>query len=115
MANEVSLRSFCYRPSFTTEIRQIYILSFEIFYFGGINGDVEAMDHWWIQHVLHPVDQREWFSLSLLCACIVISHLLEENWWANKSITVFLLDLVSGAVVVLIGKGQSSRLLVISE
>ncbi|GFZ03665.1 mannose-6-phosphate isomerase, type I [Actinidia rufa] len=52
MADEVSLRSFCYRPSFTTEIRQIYILSFEIFYFGGINGDVEAMDHWWNQHVL---------------------------------------------------------------
>ncbi|XP_057512470.1 sodium/hydrogen exchanger 1-like [Actinidia eriantha] len=53
--------------------------------------------------------------VTLLCACIVIGHLLEENRWANESITALLLGLASGAVVLLIRKGQSSRLLVFSE
>jgi sodium/hydrogen exchanger 8 len=30
---------------------------------------------------------------ALLCACIVIGHLLEENRWANESITALLLVL----------------------
>ena len=28
---------------------------------------------------------------ALLCACIIIGHLLEENRWANESITALLL------------------------
>ena len=28
---------------------------------------------------------------TLLCACIVVGHLLEENRWANESITALLL------------------------
>ncbi|CAK9146255.1 unnamed protein product [Ilex paraguariensis] len=53
--------------------------------------------------------------VSLLCACIVIGHLLEENRWANESITALLLGLVSGVVVLLFSKGQSSRILVFNE
>ncbi|KAL7205090.1 hypothetical protein ACSBR2_018082 [Camellia fascicularis] len=53
--------------------------------------------------------------ITLLCACIVIGHLLEENRWANESITALLLGLATGLVVLLITKGQSSRLLVFSE
>ncbi|XAR52559.1 hypothetical protein NMG60_11020699 [Bertholletia excelsa] len=53
--------------------------------------------------------------IALLCACIVIGHLLEENRWANESITALLLGLVSGLVVLLISKGQNSRILVFSE
>ncbi|KAA8545069.1 hypothetical protein F0562_019832 [Nyssa sinensis] len=53
--------------------------------------------------------------MTLLCACIVIGHLLEENRWANESITALLLGLASGGVVLLLSKGQSSRLLVFSE
>lgn len=52
---------------------------------------------------------------ALLCACIVIGHLLEENRWANESITALLLGLCSGVVVLLISKFQSSRILVFSE
>ncbi|XP_077240631.1 sodium/hydrogen exchanger 1-like isoform X2 [Tasmannia lanceolata] len=52
---------------------------------------------------------------SLLCACIVIGHLLEEHRWANESITSLILGLCAGAVVLLISKGTSSRILVFSE
>ncbi|XVE62954.1 hypothetical protein DITRI_Ditri06bG0160700 [Diplodiscus trichospermus] len=52
---------------------------------------------------------------SLLCACIIIGHLLEENRWANESITALLLGLCAGAVVVLVSKGSSSQILVFSE
>uniref|UniRef100_A0A5B6YU39 Putative sodium/hydrogen exchanger 1 n=1 Tax=Davidia involucrata TaxID=16924 RepID=A0A5B6YU39_DAVIN len=53
--------------------------------------------------------------VTLLCACIVIGHLIEENRWANESITALLLGLASGGVVLLLSKGQSSRILVFSE
>ncbi|KAK7821509.1 sodium/hydrogen exchanger 3 [Quercus suber] len=52
---------------------------------------------------------------ALLCACIIIGHLLEENRWANESITALLLGLCCGVVVLLISKFQSSRILVFSE
>ncbi|WRX23690.1 Cation/H+ exchanger - like 10 [Theobroma cacao] len=52
---------------------------------------------------------------SLLCACIIIGHLLEENRWANESITALLLGLCAGAVVLLVSKGTSSQILVFSE
>nr|POE53971.1 sodium/hydrogen exchanger 1 [Quercus suber] len=39
---------------------------------------------------------------ALLCACIIIGHLLEENRWANESITALLLGLCCGVVVLLI-------------
>ncbi|KAJ4719523.1 Sodium/hydrogen exchanger [Melia azedarach] len=52
---------------------------------------------------------------ALLCACIIIGHLLEENRWANESITALILGLCAGAVVLLVSKGQSSRILVFNE
>ncbi|XP_022743036.1 sodium/hydrogen exchanger 1-like [Durio zibethinus] len=52
---------------------------------------------------------------SLLCACIIVGHLLEENRWANESITALLLGLCAGAVVLLVSKSSSSRILVFSE
>nr|AVG70975.1 NHX1 protein [Fagopyrum esculentum] len=52
---------------------------------------------------------------SLLCACIIIGHLLEEHRWANESITALLLGLISGGVVLLFSKGQSSQILEFSE
>ncbi|OMO99097.1 Na+/H+ exchanger [Corchorus olitorius] len=42
-------------------------------------------------------------------------HLLEENRWANESITALLLGLCAGAVVLLVCKGSSSQILVFSE
>ncbi|XP_058077853.1 sodium/hydrogen exchanger 1-like isoform X2 [Magnolia sinica] len=51
----------------------------------------------------------------LLCACIVIGHFLEENQWANESITALLLGLCAGVVVLVASKGKNSRILVFSE
>ncbi|CAN0855950.1 Sodium/hydrogen exchanger 2 [Linum grandiflorum] len=51
----------------------------------------------------------------LLCACIVIGHLLEENRWMNESITALFIGVCTGVVILLVSKGKSSRLLVFSE
>ncbi|RHN49351.1 putative cation/H+ exchanger, cation/H+ exchanger, CPA1 family, na+/H+ exchanger NHX -type [Medicago truncatula] len=53
--------------------------------------------------------------VALLCACIVIGHLLEENRWVNESITALLLGLCTGVVILWISGGKSSHLLVFSE
>ncbi|KAL6517200.1 monovalent cation:H+ antiporter, CPA1 (nhx1) [Orobanche hederae] len=53
--------------------------------------------------------------VTLLCACIVIGHLLEENRWINESITALIIGVGTGVIILLISKGKSSRLLVFSE
>ncbi|OAY64243.1 sodium/hydrogen exchanger 2-like [Ananas comosus] len=53
--------------------------------------------------------------VALLCACIVIGHLLEENRWMNESITALLIGLCSGVVILLTTQGKSSHVLVFSE
>nr|UTD53587.1 Na+/H+ exchanger 2 X1 [Casuarina glauca] len=53
--------------------------------------------------------------VALLCACIVIGHLLEENRWVNESITALLIGLCTGVVILLSSGGKSSHLLVFSE
>nr|ASM90215.1 Na+/H+ exchanger 2 [Sesuvium portulacastrum]AUS89418.1 Na+/H+ exchanger 1 [Sesuvium portulacastrum] len=53
--------------------------------------------------------------VALLCACIVIGHLLEENRWMNESITALMIGLATGIVILLVSGGKSSHLLVFSE
>ncbi|GLT59687.1 hypothetical protein SLA2020_324930 [Shorea laevis] len=53
--------------------------------------------------------------VALLCACIVIGHLLEENRWMNESITALIIGLCTGVVILLVSGGKSSHLLVFSE
>ncbi|CAM6039506.1 unnamed protein product [Sphagnum compactum] len=53
--------------------------------------------------------------VSLLCLCIILGHLLEENRWMNESITALLLGLCSGVVVLLASKGRSSHILQFDE
>ncbi|KAF5736923.1 Sodium/hydrogen exchanger [Tripterygium wilfordii] len=53
--------------------------------------------------------------VALLCACIVIGHLLEENRWMNESITALAVGLCTGIIILLTSKGKSSRILVFSE
>ncbi|EOA32061.1 hypothetical protein CARUB_v10015306mg [Capsella rubella] len=53
--------------------------------------------------------------VALLCACIVIGHLLEENRWMNESITALLIGLCTGVVILLLSRGKNSHLLVFSE
>ncbi|ESQ42907.1 hypothetical protein EUTSA_v10015629mg [Eutrema salsugineum] len=51
----------------------------------------------------------------ILCLCLVIGHLLEENRWVNESITAILVGAVSGTVILLISRGKSSHILVFDE
>ncbi|CAJ1941102.1 unnamed protein product [Sphenostylis stenocarpa] len=60
--------------------------------------------------------------VALLCACIIIGHLLEENRWINESITALLivrfliyLGLCTGVFILLTTGGKSSHILVFSE
>nr|BAF75378.1 Na+/H+ antioprter [Ipomoea tricolor] len=53
--------------------------------------------------------------VALLCACIVLGHLLEENRWVNESITALIIGLCTGVVILLLSRGKSSHLLVFSE
>lgn len=79
--------------------------------------------------------------VALLCACIIVGHLLEENRWINESITALAIvrflfvvctlhcvtrvkwlvficvwqGLCTGVVILLTSKGKSSHLLVFSE
>ncbi|KAL9235070.1 hypothetical protein vseg_009866 [Gypsophila vaccaria] len=70
-------------------------------------------------HEKSPFDTDTVISITvfftLICLCIIIGHLLEENRWANESITSLLLGLLSGGIVLWIKKGQSSRILVFNE
>lgn len=53
--------------------------------------------------------------VALLCACIVIGHLLEEHRWMNESITALAIGLCTGALILLVSGGKSSHLMVFSE
>ncbi|KAI3881082.1 hypothetical protein MKX03_015712 [Papaver bracteatum] len=53
--------------------------------------------------------------VTLLCACIVIGHLLEDNRWMNESITAIAIGLCTGFVILLTTGGKSSHLLMFSE
>ncbi|XP_016672289.1 sodium/hydrogen exchanger 3 [Gossypium hirsutum] len=53
--------------------------------------------------------------VALLCGCIVIGHLLEENRWMNESITALAIGVCTGVIILLTTGGKSSRLLVFSE
>ncbi|MQL72410.1 hypothetical protein Taro_004750 [Colocasia esculenta] len=53
--------------------------------------------------------------VALLCLCILVGHLLENNRWANESITSLLLGLCAGSLTLLASKWRSSRLLAFDE
>ncbi|KAK9933676.1 hypothetical protein M0R45_020858 [Rubus argutus] len=53
--------------------------------------------------------------VALLCACILLGHLMEESRWMNESITALAIGLCTGIVILLTTRGKSSHLLVFSE
>ncbi|KAL7226741.1 hypothetical protein ACSBR1_021753 [Camellia fascicularis] len=53
--------------------------------------------------------------VALLCACIVIGHLIEENRWFNESFTSLVIGLCTGVVILLTSGGKSSRILEFDE
>ncbi|XP_038875415.1 sodium/hydrogen exchanger 2-like [Benincasa hispida] len=53
--------------------------------------------------------------VALLCGCIVIGHLLEENRWINESITALVIGLCTGIIILLTTRGKSSHLFLFNE
>ncbi|KAJ6319783.1 hypothetical protein OIU78_015235 [Salix suchowensis] len=53
--------------------------------------------------------------VGLLCACILIGHLLEKHRWINESTTALAIGLCTGTLILLTTKGRSSRVLLFDE
>ncbi|GMY31098.1 sodium/hydrogen exchanger 4 [Fagus crenata] len=53
--------------------------------------------------------------VAVLCLCLIIGHLLEENRWVNESITAIFTGCIAGAVILLLSKGKNSHILTFSE
>ncbi|KAJ8558015.1 hypothetical protein K7X08_004781 [Anisodus acutangulus] len=53
--------------------------------------------------------------VALICACIVIGHLLEENRWMNESITALTIGLCTGVVILQISGGKTPHIFMFSE
>ncbi|KAF6161943.1 hypothetical protein GIB67_014145 [Kingdonia uniflora] len=69
--------------------------------------------------ISNDVDHKQVVSISMfvaiLCFCIVIGHLLEENRWVNESITAILIGGITGAMIMFLSKGKSSHILRFDE
>ncbi|XP_075112921.1 sodium/hydrogen exchanger 4-like isoform X2 [Nicotiana tabacum] len=53
--------------------------------------------------------------VAILCLCLVIGHLLEENRWVNESITAIIIGCISGTIILFISKGKNSHILRFNE
>ncbi|XP_068495000.1 sodium/hydrogen exchanger 4 isoform X2 [Phaseolus vulgaris] len=53
--------------------------------------------------------------VAVLCLCLVIGYLLEENRWVNESIVAIIVGIFAGIMLLLITKGKSSHILTFSE
>ncbi|CAK9163871.1 unnamed protein product [Ilex paraguariensis] len=53
--------------------------------------------------------------VAVLCLCVVIGHLLEENRWVNESITALIIGSLTGTIILVISKGKSSHILRFDE
>ncbi|MCD9641752.1 Sodium/hydrogen exchanger 2 [Datura stramonium] len=51
----------------------------------------------------------------LICACILIGHLLVGNRWLNESIAALMIGLCTGVVILLISGGKNSHIFMFSE
>ncbi|XP_048336820.2 sodium/hydrogen exchanger 4 isoform X2 [Ziziphus jujuba] len=53
--------------------------------------------------------------VAVLCLCIVIGHLLQENQWVNESITAIFIGSITGTVILILSKWKSSHILTFNE
>ncbi|XP_023522086.1 sodium/hydrogen exchanger 4 [Cucurbita pepo subsp. pepo] len=53
--------------------------------------------------------------VAVLCLCLVIGHLLEENRWVNESITAIIIGGVTGTIILVCSKGKDSHILTFNE
>ncbi|KHG12017.1 Sodium/hydrogen exchanger 4 -like protein [Gossypium arboreum] len=70
-----------------------------------------------VRNLAHEHEQVVPISVfvAILCLCLVIGHLLEENRWVNESITAILIGGIAGTVILFLNKGKSSHILRFSE
>ncbi|PON94140.1 Na+/H+ exchanger [Trema orientale] len=53
--------------------------------------------------------------VAVLCLCLIIGHLLEENRWVNESITAIFMGCIAGTIILALSKGKSSHILTFDE
>ncbi|KAF5728438.1 sodium/hydrogen exchanger 4 [Tripterygium wilfordii] len=53
--------------------------------------------------------------VAVLCLCLVVGHLLEENRWVNESITAIIIGCIAGAIILVLSKGKNSHILTFNE
>ncbi|CAJ1944594.1 unnamed protein product [Sphenostylis stenocarpa] len=53
--------------------------------------------------------------VAVLCLCLVIGHMLEENRWVNESIVAIIVGIIAGIILLLVTKGKSSHILTFNE
>ncbi|KAI5333954.1 PREDICTED: sodium/hydrogen exchanger [Prunus dulcis] len=53
--------------------------------------------------------------VAVLCLCLAVGHLLEENRWVNESITAICIGCIAGTIILLVSKGKSSHILRFNE
>ncbi|GAB2217616.1 hypothetical protein Droror1_Dr00000815 [Drosera rotundifolia] len=53
--------------------------------------------------------------VAVLCLCMLIGHLLEENRWVNESNTAIIIGCITGMIILLISKGRNSHILRFDE
>lgn len=53
--------------------------------------------------------------VAVLCLCLIIGHLLEENRWVNESITAIFIGCLSGIIILLVSNWRSSHILRFDE
>ncbi|KAL1331607.1 hypothetical protein AAHE18_12G198300 [Arachis hypogaea] len=60
------------------------------------------------------VDSITLFVL-LLCACVLIGHLLEKSRWMTESVVALIIGLFTGTIILMTTRGKSSHILVFDE
>ncbi|KAJ9672278.1 hypothetical protein PVL29_025763 [Vitis rotundifolia] len=53
--------------------------------------------------------------VAVLCLCLIIGHLVEENRWLNESTTAIIIGCITGTIIFLLSKGKSSHILRFNE
>ncbi|KDP39222.1 hypothetical protein JCGZ_00979 [Jatropha curcas] len=53
--------------------------------------------------------------VAVLCLCLVIGNLLEENRWVNESINAIIMGCISGILILVFSKGKDSHILRFNE
>ncbi|KAK7387136.1 hypothetical protein VNO78_27664 [Psophocarpus tetragonolobus] len=70
-----------------------------------------------VSNLAHEHEQVVPISLfvAVLCLCLLIGHLLEENRWVNESIVAIIVGCIAGVILLLVTKGKSSHILTFDE